>query len=59
MANQQHLDLIKQGSDAWNEWRKQHPEIEPDLSYANLSSANLSGTNLRSADLSYALQLHL
>ena len=58
MANEEHLDIIlKQGVEAWNQWRKEHPEIEPDLSEANcwgddLRGANLSKTNLHQANLS-------
>jgi uncharacterized protein YjbI with pentapeptide repeats len=56
MANQQHLDLLKQGKNTWNTWRKEHPEIQPDLSEANLYKADfdkvdLSKANLRSAFL--------
>src|SRR5258708_2889798 len=59
MANQEHLDLLKQGSSAWNAWRVQHKEVRPDLSFANLiqanlSFANLNGANLNGADLSGA-----
>jgi uncharacterized protein YjbI with pentapeptide repeats len=56
MANQEHLDIIKQGVKAWNQWRREHPEVQPDLSGtdlsdANLREANLSGTNIIKADL--------
>jgi hypothetical protein len=54
MANQKHLEVLKQGTTAWNEWREQHPEIRPDLSGADLSGATLSGVILRRADLSGA-----
>src|SRR5258707_15676205 len=54
MANQEHLDLLKQGSSAWNAWRVQHKEVRPDLSFANLIQANLSFANLNGADLSGA-----
>jgi hypothetical protein len=37
MANKEHLARLKQGIEAWNEWRKAHPEITPDLTEANLS----------------------
>jgi hypothetical protein len=37
--------------DAWNQWRKENPEIRPDLGEANLSEANLSGVNLDGAGL--------
>ncbi len=51
MANQEHLDILKQGVRTWNQWRKEHTEVKPDLSKANLSGANLSGANLRRATL--------
>ncbi len=51
MADQQHLELLKQGITAWNEWREKHPEICPDLSGANLSKANLEEANLSKANL--------
>jgi hypothetical protein len=54
MANQQHLAVLKQGKVAWNEWRMQHQDINPDLSKANLRGADLSGIDLRGADLSGA-----
>ena len=43
MADQQHLAVLKQGVAAWNTWRRQHPEILPDLSEADLSEADLGG----------------
>ena len=59
MALQEHLDLLKQGSTAWNAWRVQHKEVRPDLSEldlreADLSKAALSRTNLNGAHLSGA-----
>lgn len=66
MANQQHLDLLKQGVETWNQWRNEHPDTQLDLSKAdlkgadlrgvflgraNLAGANLSGANLCNADL--------
>ena len=64
MANQEHLDILKQGVEAWNEWRKQHSEIEPDLSFTKFKDTNLSGidfsrvnlmgANFSETDLSYA-----
>jgi|SRR6266568_823145 len=45
MANQEHLDILKQGVDAWNAWREQHPEVLPDFSVADLSKANLREVN--------------
>ena len=69
MANQEQLDILKQGVKVWNAWRQDHPGIEIDLrdaalrsanlreanfSFVNLRAANLSGTDLWSADLSFA-----
>jgi uncharacterized protein YjbI with pentapeptide repeats len=61
MAKQDHLSLLKKGIDDWNDWRKKHPSIQPDLSNAdlrkiplykaNLLRANLSKADLRRADL--------
>ena len=64
MAKKKHLKILKQGVKAWNAWRKENPDIEPDLRdavlgavaliRANLSGADLSGANLRRANLSRA-----
>ena len=61
MANQAHLDILKQGVEPWNRWRAQHPDIHPDLiaddfckadlSYVNLSEANLYQANFTKANL--------
>src|SRR5216684_1554169 len=37
MANQEHLDILKQGVEVWNQWRKKHRDIQPDLREANLN----------------------
>jgi uncharacterized protein YjbI with pentapeptide repeats len=54
MPNQEHFDRLKQGTITWNTWRQQHPEVEPDLSGADLGRANLFGTNLTRANLTRA-----
>jgi TIR domain/Pentapeptide repeats (8 copies) len=54
MANEEHLKIIEQGVNAWNEWRRKNPETEPDLSGADLFLANLRGADLLLADLSGA-----
>ena len=59
MANPEHLQILRQGAEAWNQWRKQHRNIRPDFSGANLSGADLivtdlSGAFLWNADLSGA-----
>ena len=51
MANPEHLEILGKGVGIWNEWRHEKPEVEPDLSEANLRRADLSGANLIQADL--------
>ncbi len=53
MAEQEHLDILKQGVEAWNHWREEHPEIQPDLSGAFFYQANLSEINLSNAILCF------
>lgn len=49
MAKEEHLAVLKQGVNTWNNWRKENPGICPVLSNVNLSQVNLCG-----ADLSWA-----
>jgi Pentapeptide repeats (8 copies) len=51
MANKEHLEVIKQGVDAWNKWRNEHAGTRPDLSRTDLSVANLSNAELSVANL--------
>jgi|NGEPerStandDraft_6_1074524.scaffolds.fasta_scaffold548852_1 hypothetical protein len=39
MANPEHLAILKQGVEQWNKWRKEHPELWPHLSAADLEEA--------------------
>jgi TIR domain/Pentapeptide repeats (8 copies) len=54
MADQQQLQLIRQGPSQWNQWRAENPAITPDLHKANLSGADLHKANLSGADLQLA-----
>ena len=55
MANQQQLDLLKQGvATQWNMWREEHPDTAIKLNGVDLSEANLGEVNLAGADLSQA-----
>ncbi len=51
MANPEHIKLLKQRIELWNQWRIEHPQIVPDLSGAELSKANLNRANLNQANL--------
>ncbi|MEM8488755.1 MAG: pentapeptide repeat-containing protein, partial [Bacteroidota bacterium] len=57
MADPLHVELLKEGVDTWNAWRKDNPDILPDLSNAmlaghDLSIARLQGATLAGAELS-------
>ena len=47
MADQEQLALLKQGAQIWNQWRREHPDIEVDLSEADFHTADLSYADLR------------
>jgi hypothetical protein len=54
MADEQQQAILDQGVPAWNAWREQNPQVEVDLTKANLSGKNLSGADLSGADLTSA-----
>ncbi|MDQ2713635.1 MAG: pentapeptide repeat-containing protein [Chloroflexota bacterium] len=64
MANQEQLDLLARGVEAWNQWKtdtretapasKWNPCYDADLSDADLSGVNLDGVNLGKVDLAGA-----
>ena len=53
MAILEHLTLLRTGTFTRNEWRKKNPQIELDLSSANLSGYNLISANLQGVNLSH------
>jgi hypothetical protein len=40
------MTSLNKGVDMWNQWRKEHPEIQPDLSGLELTQASLSSTQI-------------
>lgn len=56
MANANYVEILRQGVEAWNQWRASNrdvtPNLGPDLEF--LREANLDGINLSGADLSNA-----
>lgn len=59
MANPEHVAKLKEGVKAWNQWRKENPQVIPDLSKEKLREATLvapylRGAYLRGADLTDA-----
>jgi hypothetical protein len=47
VADEEQVRILKQGPEAWNEWRGNHKRTRVRLSGANLSGTNLNGVNLR------------
>lgn len=45
------LEILRKGADVWNIWRKENPNILPDLSQANLRGANLKAANFSEINL--------
>ena len=59
LSNKTHLEILFEGAVIWNEWRKNNPDLIPDLGEANLVGFNLVGfdlskVNLEGADLERA-----
>ncbi|HEX9987570.1 MAG TPA: toll/interleukin-1 receptor domain-containing protein [Chloroflexia bacterium] len=54
MVNREHLKIIKQGVKVWNEWRKEHRTVVPNLTSVNLNERNLTSANLNNAYLTRA-----
>jgi uncharacterized protein YjbI with pentapeptide repeats len=51
MANEKHLEMLREGVAAWNSWRNENPDLRPDLSSVDLSEAILRGVDFFQADL--------
>jgi hypothetical protein len=56
MADEALLQILRQGTEVWNEWRERHAEIiVPDLSGADLTNEELHLANLSDANFSGAI----
>jgi uncharacterized protein YjbI with pentapeptide repeats len=51
MANHEHLEVLRQGVEAWNKWRSENRKLRPNLIRADLRGMNLSGLDLKNLDL--------
>ena len=51
MANEEHLKILKQGVDVWNQWNEDNLGFIADLSKADLRGVDLKGADLIAADL--------
>lgn len=54
MVNPEHLEILGQGVEVWNKWRKENPNIRPDLSQADLRDMDLRNVDLSQAHLPLA-----
>jgi hypothetical protein len=43
MANPEHLEILEQGVEVWNEWRNENKSVYADLREANFSELDLTG----------------
>src|ERR1700754_2885748 len=50
MADEEHVEILLQGVEVWNQWRAENPGIKPDLSDADLGAYNLSGADFSGTD---------
>ena len=51
MANDEQMDLLRQGTQAWNAWRAEQTGASVDLSGGALRGLDLEGADLSGADL--------
>ncbi|MBN1668547.1 MAG: pentapeptide repeat-containing protein, partial [Anaerolineales bacterium] len=51
MPDPNHFEILKNGCEAWNAWRKAHPNTVPQLRSARLDGYDLSGFDLHDAYL--------
>jgi len=54
MANPEHLETLKRGAHAWNNWRQANPRFRPDLSGATLKKRSLRNYDLRGVNFAGA-----
>lgn len=59
MANEEHLKILKQGVIAWNDWRKYHPETQPDFSDATFIGADFSVMFPESSDIEHTTIVYI
>ena len=52
MAVAKHLEILNQGTEAWNAWRASNPRIRPVLTGAKLENRDFSGIDFLKTNLS-------
>lgn len=54
MANPEHVEILKQGVDVWNRWRKKDSKTKPNLNQDKLNKLELKGYNFLEAEMNKA-----
>jgi uncharacterized protein YjbI with pentapeptide repeats len=49
VPNAEHLSILKQGIDVWNDWRRANPGTQADFTGVNFESADLAGVDFSNA----------
>ena len=44
MGDREHMEVLTQGAEVWNDWREKNPGVMPDLEEADLGRASKLGT---------------
>lgn len=52
MANPEHFEILERGTDVWNQWRADNPDVSPILVESTLWKMNLKEGDFRDSDLS-------
>jgi hypothetical protein len=50
MANPKQVEILRKGTVAWNTWRKENPQVQPDFYQATFHAPDLRGADLRGAN---------
>jgi hypothetical protein len=56
MADSEHLAILKPGTEVWNPWRQEFPELTPDLRGSDMRSVNLAHTDFSRPDFDEDLE---
>ncbi len=54
MADEGQEEILRKGADVWNLWRKEHPDVKPNLVGVNLQDALLDRVDFRDTIISGA-----
>jgi uncharacterized protein YjbI with pentapeptide repeats len=52
MSDQDYMEILNRGPEAWNEWRRANPGVKPEFANEDLSELKLSGADLSECELS-------